>query len=72
VGKDVMGEDTLDARQSVRITLPGKNNVCMFGIMVKYRDNDVKIRWSNMNFCKYSAITLYMDKRNRVTRAVGE
>jgi hypothetical protein len=71
-GKEVMGEDTLDAGQSVKITFPGSNSACMFDITVKYRDNDVKAEWSNIDLCKHSAITLCMDKRNRVTRAVGE
>jgi len=56
----------------VKIAFPGSNSACMFDIMVKYRDNDVKAEWSNVDLCKYSAITLCMDKRNRVTRAVGE
>jgi len=71
-GKDVMGEDTLDAGQSMNITFPRNNAACTFDIMVKYHDNDVKAEWSNVDLCKYSTITLYMDKKNRNTRAVGE
>ena len=71
-GKDVMGEDTLDAGQSVNITFPRNNRACMFDIMVKYHDDDMKAEWGNVDLCKYSAITLYMDKKTRNTRAVGE
>ncbi len=56
----------------MKIAFPGSNSACMFGIMVKYRENNVKTKWSNVDLCNYSAITLYMDKRNRATRAVGE
>ena len=43
----------------------------MLDITVKYRD-DMNAEWANVDLCRYSAITLYMDKKNRNTRAVGE
>lgn len=70
-GKDVMGKDTLDAGQSVEITLPRSNSACMSGIMVKQHDSNAKAERSNVDLYKYSAITLYSGK-NGAIRAVGE
>ena len=56
---------------AVKITFPHGNGACNFDIQVKYNDGD-KAEWSNVDLCKYEAITLFWDKKSQETKAVGE
>ncbi len=70
-GADVMGKNALGDGSSVKIVFPHGNGACLFDIMVKYEDGD-KAEWSGVDLCKYETITLFWDKKNQETRAVGE
>ncbi len=70
-GSDILGRSTLDDGESTEITFPHGNGRCMFDIRVKYDDGDTT-EWGNVNLCEYSKITLFWDRKNQTTRAVGE
>jgi hypothetical protein len=70
-GHDLMGDDSLDDGESVKITFPHSGSACHFDIQVKYHDGD-KAEWSDVNLCNYERITLHWDAKNQVTRADGD
>lgn len=55
----------------MRINFPN-NSACMFDVVGKYSGNDAKARRGNVDLCKHSDITLYVDKKSRTIRAVAE
>ncbi len=71
-GKDVMGHDALADGEAVDITFPHGNGACSFDIKVKYHDDSSTAEWTDVNLCKYEAISLFWDDKKQVTRAVGE
>ena len=68
-GSDIMGSAAVPSGTSVNITFPHSSSACKFDIRVKYNDGDTA-EWSNIDLCKYEAISLYWDGKQ--TRAVGE
>jgi len=70
-GKDIMGKDSLDDGEHVKIVFPRRSDACIFDIKVKYEDGD-EAEWGGVDLCKYDVITLHWDKAKQVTRAVGE
>ena len=70
-GADIMGTGALADGQKVKIVFPHGNGACSFDIQVKYNDGD-KAEWSNVDLCKYEAISLFWDKKSQETKAVGE
>jgi hypothetical protein len=70
-GKDVMGEDALDANARVKITFDAPDNVCRWDLKVKYNDGDTA-EWGNLNLCNINTVTLYWDRKAQTTRAVTE
>ena len=70
-GNDIMGKGALGDGEGVKIVFPHGNGACSFDIQVKYNDGD-KAEWSEVDLCKYETITLFWDKKNQQTRAVGE
>ena len=70
-GKDIMGTGALGDGEKVKIVFPHGNGVCSFDIQVKYNDGDTAA-WTEVDLCKYETITLFWDKKNQVTKAVGE
>ena len=68
-GSDIMGSAAVPNGTSVNITFPHSSSACKFDIRVKYNDGDTA-EWSNIDLCKYEAISLYWDGKQ--TRAVGE
>ena len=70
-GKDIMGSGALGDGEKVTIVFPNRNGVCSFDIQVKYSDGDTAA-WSEVDLCKYETITLFWDKKNQVTKAVGD
>lgn len=44
----------------------------MFDVVGKYYGNDAKAECGDVDLCKYSDITPYVDKKSRTTRAVAE
>ena len=68
-GKDVMGNDSLEADSSVNITFDAPANACRWDIKVKYNDGDTA-EWPNLNLCNIETITLFWDRKNNTTRAV--
>ncbi len=71
-GKDIMGSDALDDGEKVNIVFPHGNGACRFDLKVKYHDDGSTAEWSDVNLCEYETITLFWDRKNEVTRAVGE
>jgi hypothetical protein len=71
-GSDRMGDDALADGESKDIRFPHGNGACRFDLKVKYHDDDSTAEWSDVDLCKYSAISLHWDKKNQVTRAIGE
>lgn len=71
-GKDIMGSDALDDGEKVNIVFPHGNGACRFDLKVKYHDDASTAEWSDINLCEYETITLFWDRKNEVTRAVGE
>ena len=70
-GKDIMGTGSLGDGEQVKIVFPHGNGACMFDIKVKYSDGS-EASWSEVDLCKWEAISLFWDKNAQVTRAVGE
>ncbi len=70
-GADIMGKGALGDGEQVKIVFPHGNGACSFDIQVKYDDGDMAA-WSSVDLCKYEAITLFWDKKNQETKAVGE
>ena len=70
-GKDVMGEDALDADAKVKITFTAPDNVCRWDLKVKYNDGDTA-EWGNLNLCNINSVTLYWDRKQQTTRAVTD
>jgi hypothetical protein len=68
-GKDLMGKDSLDDGESVKITFPHGNNTCRFDIMVKYNDGDTA-EFNRVDLCKFEVIKLYWNGKQ--TSFVGE
>jgi hypothetical protein len=71
-GKDIMGSDALEDGAAVNITFPHGGSACHFDIKVKYNVDDSTAEWSDINLCEYTAISLFWDAKNQVSRAVGE
>ncbi len=71
-GSDIMGSDALGDGEAVNITFPHGGSACHFDIKVKYHDDDSTAEWTDVDLCKYEAISLFWDQKNQVTRAVGE
>ena len=70
-GKDIMGSGSLGDGEKVKIVFPHGNGACSFDLQVKYNDGDTAA-WSDVDLCKYETITLFWDKKNQETKAVGE
>ena len=71
-GKDIMGSDALDDGEHVKIVFPHGNGACRFDIKVKYHDDGSTAEWGDIDLCQYDTISLFWDRKNEVTRAVGE
>ena len=71
-GKDIMGSGALDDDEKVNIVIPHGSGACRFDLKVKYHDDGSTAEWSDVNLCEYETITLFWDRKNEVTRAVGE
>ena len=71
-GHDLMGTGALGDGEKVKIVFPHGSGACYFDIKVKYHDDDSTAEWGNVNLCEYETITLFWDRKNEVTRAVGE
>ena len=70
-GKDIMGTSALGDGEQVKIVFPHGNGACMFDIKVKYNDGD-EASWTDVDLCKWETITLFWDKKNQTTKAVGD
>ena len=70
-GKDIMGTGALANGEQVKIVFPHGNGACLFDIKVKYDDGS-DAAWAEVDLCKWEAISLFWDKANQVTKAVGE
>jgi hypothetical protein len=67
-----MGSDALEDGAAVNITFPHGGSACHFDIKVKYNVDDSTAEWSDINLCEYTAISLFWDAKNQVSRAMGE
>lgn len=56
--EDVMGDDTLDNGQGVRIQFPLKAKQCIYDIKVVWTDGD-EAQWRKFDLCTVSHITLH-------------
>ncbi len=71
-GNDIMGSGALGDGEKVNIVFPHGSGACNFDLKVKYHDDGSTAEWSDVNLCQYETITLFWDRKNEVTRAVGE
>ena len=55
----------------MKIVFSHGNGALSFDIQVKYDDADTAVSPS-VGLCKYETITLFWDKKNQETKAVGE
>jgi len=71
-GKDIMGTGALGDGDGVNIVFPHGGSACHFDIKVKYNVDSSTAEWSDVNLCQYTAVSLFWDAKNQVSRAVGE
>lgn len=69
--EDVLGRDTLDDGERVKISFEKGTRGCMYDLLVKYDDGD-KSEWHGVDLCKISTISLYWDRKAGTTRAMAE
>ena len=67
-GSDVLGRDTLDDGENVKIVFDHDENTCRWDLQVVYSDND-RATWTNLNLCKIGKVTLFWDRKNEKTTA---
>ena len=70
-GKDVLGDDVLEDRQSSEIEFPEGTRGCKWDLRVVYSDGD-KAEWGGVNLCNVSKVTLFYNRKTDETRAVTE
>lgn len=67
--EDVLGQDTLDDGQTVKIRFNRANKTCMWDLKVVYADDDSKATWSKIDLCTVSTITIKYNKKTDTTTA---
>ena len=68
---DVLGQDTLDNGQRVRIRFPTRVRTCQWDLKVVYSDQE-EAEWERFNLCEVSTITLRYDRKKGETWAEYE
>lgn len=66
--EDVMGDDTLENGQSVKISFSRDTDACVYDLKVTY-DDDTSATWTNFNLCTISSISLFYNKNTDKTSA---
>ena len=69
--EDVLGEDTLETGQNVKIRFERGARGCLYDLKVVYADGD-KSEWSKLDLCRISRVSIYWDRKAGTTRAVTE
>ncbi len=67
--EDVLGRDTLEDGQSVRVHFKAQTKTCKWDLKVVYTDDDSSAIWSDINLCEVEKITIRYDRDRDVTRA---
>jgi len=63
-----MGKDTLDNGESVDIVFDKGDRQYKWDLMVVYTDNDEAV-WPGVDLCRTHKITIFWDRRAKVSRA---
>jgi len=67
--EDVLGKDTLDDGQTVKIRFSRSNKTCMWDLKVVYAIDNSKATWSKIDLCTVSTITIKYNKKTDTTTA---
>ncbi len=68
---DVLGKDTLEDGDAVKIHFARAEKACRFDLKVVYDDGDDAV-WTNLNLCEISKVELHYNKRTDTTSATTE
>lgn len=70
-GKDVLGQNVLDADETAKITFPDNTTGCKFDLKVIYADKDTA-SWKGLDLCSISRVNLFYNRARNTTRATTE
>ena len=66
---DVLGQDTLDDKQSVNVKFHSAAKSCHWDVKVVYSDDDSSAVWANIDLCTVEKITLHYNRSTDTTTA---
>ncbi len=67
--EDTLGDETLEDGETWKLSFSGSSKTCLWDIKVVYEIDNSSARWSEIDLCKVSKVTIRWDKNSGVTRA---